>query len=279
VSFILRWIPGHRFNQAGGAWVKTASEVARLFDVNRDVVKTWCYHFAEHLSPDATPPKGQVRRFTEYDLRVLAVIYYYWEDDPDYENIHACLNSGEQNEEHYLEFALLHTPLFRDPPEDLDESSYGALIGGMAAHNMLDAARSFNRVLGELFTLASNRYEPHELDYPIFYICRHTLELYLKVLLDGDLDEFMDKHRGAGQHDLQELIRAVETKYGASLPDWAKDRILDFHKIDPKGDLFRFGDWEPEGGEWWTNFGQLQTVMERLCEAFEFEIGKRKQGT
>ena len=59
-----------------------------------------------------------------------------------------------------------------------------------------------------------------------------------------------------------------------SFPDWAKDRILDFHKIDPRGDLFRFGDWEPEGGEWWTDFAQLQTVMDRLCEAFEGHINK-----
>jgi hypothetical protein len=40
-----------------GSWVKTVSEVARLFDVDRDVVKTWCYHFAEHLTPEATPPQ------------------------------------------------------------------------------------------------------------------------------------------------------------------------------------------------------------------------------
>lgn len=243
-----------------------------MFDVDRDVVKTWCYHFAEHLSPEATPAKGQERHFTDSDVLVLAVVCYYWEDDPDFEHIHACLNSGEQNEDIYVEHALLHTPFFRDPPDNLDESSFGALIGGMAEHNMLCAARSFNRVLGELFRLVSTRCEPHELDYPIFYICRHTLELYLKVLLNTDLKTFLDKHQGAGAHSLDELVRAVEAKYSASFPQWAKDRILDFHKIDPKGDLFRFGDWEPEGGEWWTDFAQLRLVMERLCEAFESKV-------
>ena len=79
--------------------MRTVSEVARMFDVDRDVVKTWCYHFAEHLSPEATPPKGQERHFTDSDVLVLAVIFYYWEDDPDFEHIHACLNSGEQDED------------------------------------------------------------------------------------------------------------------------------------------------------------------------------------
>ena len=94
----------------------TISEVARLLGVDRDTVKKWTTEFAEHLSLTANPSKGKERQFGEADLRVLALVADFWEDDPDLENIHAMLNSGEFNEEHFAEFARLHTPLFQEMP-------------------------------------------------------------------------------------------------------------------------------------------------------------------
>jgi hypothetical protein len=249
--------------------MRTVSEVAHLFDVDRDVVKKWCHEFAEHLSEEATPPKGEPRRFTEADVRALSLVWYYWEDDPDYENIHACLNSGDQDDEQFLEFAELNTPIFQEPPDDLDEDSYGALIGGMATHDMVRTARSFKCVLEELFRSASSRHEPHELAYPVFYTCRHVLELYLKVLMGEAYEK---------THRLDDLAKAVEKKYGASLPPWMKDRILDFHRIDPNSDLFRFADKKQKGGELWIDFAQLRTVMDKMCEAFDAEVVRQGMG-
>jgi len=248
--------------------MKTVTEVARLFDVHRDVIKNWCYEFAEHLSREATPPKGRVRKFTEADLRVLAVVSSYWEDDPDYENIHACLNSGEPDNEQFVEFARLHTPIFQDPPEDLTEDWYGALIGGMAAHDMVRAARCFKNVLDELFRSASSRHEPYDLAYPIFYTCRHLLELYLKILLG----------KPKRTRRLQDLAKALEAKYRGKLPPWIKERILDFHNIDLDGDLFRFADRQPKGSEWWIDFARLQTVMDEICKAFDAEVVRQGIG-
>jgi hypothetical protein len=247
-----------------GVPMKTVSEVAHLFDVDQDVVKKWCHEFAEHLSPEAKPPKGQKGRCTEPDLRVLAVVFYYWEDTPDYENIHACLNCGDPDDEQFVEFARLHTPIFQEAPDDLTEDSHGALIQGMASHDMVRAARSFKTVLDELFRSASSRHEPHDLAYPIFYTCRHVLELYLKIL--------RGKRRRKRTQNLEDLAKAVEAKYRGKLPPWIKDRILDFHRIDPDSDLFRFADKEPEACELWIDFAQLQTVMDKICEAFDAEV-------
>jgi len=105
--------------------MKTVADVARLFDMDRDVVKKWCYDFADYLNPKANPPKGRVRRFTEADLRVLAVVFYYWEENPDYENIRACLDSRDHEDEHFVEFSRLHTSIFREPCDGLTEDSYG----------------------------------------------------------------------------------------------------------------------------------------------------------
>ena len=42
----------------------TASEVAHIFEVDRDTIKKWSYKFRDYLSSKANPPKGQVRYFT-----------------------------------------------------------------------------------------------------------------------------------------------------------------------------------------------------------------------
>ena len=195
------------------------------------------------------------------------MVSYYWEENADYENIHACLGHGMPEDEHFVEFARLHTSIFQQPPDDLTEDSYGVLIGGMAMHDMLSTARSFRNVLGELWELTPAHYAPYELAYPVFYNCRHVLELYLKILLGNDYK----KH-----HHLKELAKDVEEKFSATLPSWVSDRILDFDAIDREGDLFRFADREPEDGELWTDFAQLQTVMDKICQAFETEIQRQR---
>ena len=195
--------------------MKTVAEVAHLFDVDRDVVKRWCYDFAEYLSSEAKPPKGRVRRFTGKDIRVLALVSYLWEDEePDHDYIRACLDGEHDFGEQFVEFARLHTSIFQEPPDDLTEDSYGALIHGMATHDMVRAARSYKCVLDELFKSASSRHEPYELAYPIFYTCRHVLELYLKIVLG----------KTKRTHSLEDLAKAVEAKYRGKLPPWMKDR-------------------------------------------------------
>jgi hypothetical protein len=64
------------------------AEVAHKLEVEKSLIKTWTLHFKEYLSEGANPAKGTPRRFTIEDIRVLAYVYmYYWEDNPDYEDI------------------------------------------------------------------------------------------------------------------------------------------------------------------------------------------------
>ena len=110
----------------------TISEVARYLGVDRETVKTWTTEFAEHLSLTANPPKGKERQFCEADLWVLALVAYFWEEDPDLENIHAMLNCGEHRHERFSELARLHTPVFQEVPDEIDETwQHGVLVGGM----------------------------------------------------------------------------------------------------------------------------------------------------
>jgi hypothetical protein len=237
----------------------TISEVAQFLGVGRETVKTWATDFAEHLTLKANPPKGRERQFSEADLRVLALVAEYWEEEPDYENIHATLNGGGQLDERFLEFARLHTPIIQDMRDESDESlQNGSLIGGMASREWIEVAQSYKRAADSLVTEALNSDEPHKLDYPIFFLYRHCLELYLKTMLGGTV----------GGHLLDKQIEALETKYGESLRGWIRDRLWDFHEIDRKSDMFRYPEDVPDG-ELWIDFHQLQLVMNRMTEAFE----------
>lgn len=161
--------------------MSTVSEVARIIGVDRDKVKRWAKEFAEYLSLIGQPAKGQERQFSEADLRVLAVIAEHLDLGNDADDVHYALNSGEQYDERLLEFAQLNSPLFQDPSEEMDETwQHGSLIGGMACRDLLEVARAYKLAADELLKQALSKYEPHELDYPVLFLYRHTVEVYLK---------------------------------------------------------------------------------------------------
>lgn len=245
----------------------TISEVAHLLNVDRDSVKRWSTKFAEHLSLTAHPKKDQERHFTEADLRVLAVIAEECEMDGEADDIHYALNSGRQYDERFLEFARLHSPLFQDVPEEIDESwQHGVLIGGMACRHLPQVARAYKLAADELVKQALTNYEPHELDYPILFLYRHTIELYLKVALTNPPEH----------HDLSRLIQLLEVECGKTLAGWVKDRLWDFHKIDHMSDMFRYAE-PPADGELWIDFHQLQMVIDKLVQAFEEYVAQKRE--
>lgn len=243
----------------------TISEVARLLDVSRDTVKYWTTEFAEHLSLTATV-KGQERQFGEADLRVLALVSYYWEDDPDLEHIHAMLNCGDYNEDVFAEFASLHTPVFQDVPDEINEDwTHGVLIGGMAERNLPQVAKAYKTAADELLKQALAKFGPHEIDYPIFFLYRHAIEVYLKAMV-------IDPPQ---THDLGRLILLLEKQFATQIARSVKDRLWDFQRIDKHADLFRYADL-PADGELWIDFHHLKLVMDRLVEAFEQQL--KRQG-
>ena len=238
------------------------SEVAQHLGVDRDTVKAWTTEFAEHLSLTANPPKGKERHFSETDLRVLALVTDYWEESPDLQNIHAMLNSGDYNEDRFAEFACLRTPVFQEMPEDLNEDWLnGVLIGGFAERNLPQVAKAYKTAADELLKQALSKFEPHEIDYPIFFLYRHAIEVYLKAMLDLPPQT----------HDLGKLVRLLEEQVGAKIASWVKDRLWDFQRLDQHSDLFRYADL-PADGELWIDFHHLKLVMDRLTEAFEHQI-------
>lgn len=74
----------------------TVSDVARLFDVSKQSGRVWAGEFAQHLDPDANPPPGKTRQFTEDDMEVFALVAQLRQEGANYEDIHAALAAGER---------------------------------------------------------------------------------------------------------------------------------------------------------------------------------------
>lgn len=75
--------------------------------------------------------------------------------------------------------------VFRDVPDEIDESwTHGVLVGGMAsAPDDLELAQAYAEAAAQLIDLALESGEAWRLTYPIFYLYRHALELYLKAVV------------------------------------------------------------------------------------------------
>jgi hypothetical protein len=172
------------------------------------------------------------------------------------------------HKERLIEIARLNSPLFQEPSEEMDETwRHGTLIGGMACRDLRQVARAYKLAADELLKQALEKYEPHELDYPVLFLYRHTVEVYLKAAL-GDPPE---------HHDLSRLIQLLEAESGKKIAPWVKDRLWDFHKIDSMAALFRYAD-PPADGELWIDFHQLQAVIDKLVQAVEQYIEQKKPG-
>lgn len=239
------------------------SEVARIIEVDRDLVKSWAYYFSEYLNPKANPPKGTPRIFSADDLRVLSYIYMYWDDEPDLEAIRIGLNTESHFEEPYDALIAQVTPLFQDLPENLDESwRHGTVVGGMAEFGDGFALAEYYKLAGDkLVDAALSSDEAFELIYPIIYNYRHATELYLKAAVSGQRET----------HDLlllsQEFKKILKSEFDAILPDWFENIILAFNDFDPNSTKFRYGGFIP--GEFWLDLPHMKNLMDWLAESFQ----------
>ncbi len=215
----------------------SVSEVAQILHVDKELIKTWAYTFSEYLSSSANPAKGKSREFTVEDIRVFACVSMDWEDEPDIEAIKCGLNSGYQYEDIFNDLIQEVIPIFRDIPEDIDESyRSGAVFGGLAEFgDRFFLADSYRRAGDLLVDAAIANEENYELICPIIFNYRHAAELYLKAITDNS------KRTHKLDVLLQKFKTMLSTEFNTTLPNWFENIILAFNDFDPGGTTFRYG--------------------------------------
>lgn len=170
---------------------------------------------------------------------------------------------------------LLTTPIFTDPPDDLDGDSCGALLvglGTMQTIEKIEVARSFREAADLLLKEAARWNEGWKSARPVLFCFRHALELYLKAIVPHQRN-----------HDLSHLRDHLESlitpRYPAEQVQVLLDRIIEFHQIDPASTTFRYAESSDYAYqkrdlpippiELWVNFPHLQFVMGQIFDALE----------
>ncbi|MBF0457631.1 MAG: nucleotidyltransferase domain-containing protein [Nitrospirae bacterium] len=170
-----------------------------------------------------------------------------------------------------------YTPVFQDIPDSIDETwRHGALIGAMAElQTNIDIARAY-KIAGDILVARNAKEaEAYEFVYPLLFLYRHSIELYLKSLPLG----------GKYSHDITKLIPAFEefvlNEYKQAVPPRVKSWMLEFAMMDPNSTTFRYihDRSEPkhrlknteqlDKGEWWVDLNNLKSVMDYLSGIFE----------
>jgi len=191
----------------------------------------------------------------------------YWEDQPDLEPIKIGLNTESHFEEPYNNLLTSVTPLFQEPPENLDESwRHGTVIGGMAEIGDAFALAESYKFAGDVLVDAALSIDgTYELAYPVIYNYRHAAELYLKATIASE-EKTHDLFRL-----LQGLKKLLKAEFYVTLPEWFENVILVFNDFDPDSTTFRYGGFAPflRQGEVWVDLAHVKILMGWLAESFQ----------
>jgi hypothetical protein len=165
--------------------------------------------------------------------------------------------------------AALAKPIFRDPPDGIEDDCSGFLIGGMAQTDELALARAFKQAADAAVSKALRMSDlSYELAYPALFLYRHTIELYLKLVV----------RPAKPNHSIGDLARqfqaVVRSRLKQELPGWVMDRLAEFDQIDPDGQRLRYDKdkkgekiWLP--GEYWVRFRHLRRIVTALVDGIE----------
>lgn len=165
-------------------------------------------------------------------------------------------------------------PFFEDPPEWLNEDcTFGSLIGGMLpsdeAYTGKWIAESYKNAADALVDQVVNRkdYDGYELVFPILYLYRHAIELYLKMLLKPD----------KLNHNLKPLMDGFVEQAQANgwkIQPVVVERIEELARIDLDSSAFRYatntkGKPSLDIGECWVDLGYIKEFMGILVEGMK----------
>lgn len=241
------------------------STLNRLFGMAEADVLRWITDFNEHFSQAAKGMSWGDRCFTTADLCVLLYIQSQTEDGNGPDEIEGGLCCCEHLNDILVEEARLHTPIFQEVPDNIEETWQGVLIGGMAGRDWIQVARSYKLAADSLLVEALKSDEPHLYDYPIYYLYRHCLELYLKTIIGDTIRS----------HDFENLVKVLEVKCHKTLGGWIRERLWDFHEIDQKSVMFRYPEFV-NSGELWIDFHHLRFIVDCMIQLFEQHISDEK---
>lgn len=130
----------------------------------------------------------------------------------------------------------LARPIFvPDYPDTIDEAwTWGALIGGLiTVEGEFGIARQYKAAADRLVEQGIKDDDLNTVAMPILFLYRQAIENALKAVLGPPTPpDRLD-------HDLAKLLDRMQARFGP-MPSLIRERILEFHTNDARGDAFRF---------------------------------------
>lgn len=172
--------------------------------------------------------------------------------------------------------------IFQEPPDDLNSDwRHGVLLVGLGEYQcmgLIEAARAYRGAALALVERALSGGVEWAEAHPALFLCRHTLELYLKAVLPD-----WEAHRANGnKHDIvslaARLAEVLNDQYRMDEIERLCAFIDEFGKIDPKAMVFRFPDGAQQtfkrgipkpDYEIWIDFRHLLETMVLIFDALE----------
>lgn len=74
----------------------TPAETRKMLDIAPQTLANWAKRFEDHLSPQANPPQGSHRRFSQDDLVVLQTVSELYAAGLNTESVLTTLSSGQR---------------------------------------------------------------------------------------------------------------------------------------------------------------------------------------
>ncbi len=160
----------------------------------------------------------------------------------------------------------MYRPLFEAPtaaierPDEWSEP-LGFLVGGGANQPFQHLGQQCYDAAWHLVEAVKHQdVADHRVANPIMYLYRHSIELFLKSILQGaarthSLDTLSDEYRSY-----------IKEKFGSDVPEWLIQRMKELGAIDPNSTAFRYNmvyD-TPVDGEFHVNLHHLQSSMTAL---------------
>lgn len=76
----------------------TTKDIAAIYRVSHQAVKTWAREFAPYLSPAARPEEGKRRIFSDDDVRVFALVRDFTQRGYNFADAHIALKAGQRGD-------------------------------------------------------------------------------------------------------------------------------------------------------------------------------------
>lgn len=180
-------------------------------------------------------------------------------------------------------------PVFMEPPDELNETwTHRFLLIGHGDWQPLsdgELADVYRDATLQLIDAALDSGELWRSSFPALFMCRHTLELYLKsVIPDWRKLAGRDKGKKLNGHDIgiiaATLRDLLQSRYPTDQVEALCSFIEEFDRLDPKAMAFRFTDGarasfgasEPHQTppvEIWVDFRNLRTSIVAVFDALE----------